>query len=154
MSFALFHKALAGTIGTLFDKQSQPMFKRVDKIRCWEVEIISMVSSLTWMVIQRLLYDLKNPKQLQLPVGKWLSKIGVQKIQKDYQQAIKEKMQSLRCLTMICRPPSMKMLDIRVICRQKDENHQPNQPSNNDQCFHHIETSQLICRATQLMVFI
>ena len=32
MSFALFHKALAGAIGTLFDKQSQPMFKRVDKM--------------------------------------------------------------------------------------------------------------------------
>ena len=121
MSLELFHEVPAGAIETLFDEQNQPLFKRADLGKYLGIEdVIHNFRDLP-SHHNRLRLDLegwgptptlgrtKNPhgifinldgsiemavwskKPKAVPLVKWLSKKGVEKIQEEHKQTIKEK---------------------------------------------------------------
>ena len=106
MSLELFDEVPAGATEALFDAQNQPLFKQADLgkylgIKGWNQSLgvrhpplggkkIPMISSLIWIILQRWLYDLKNPRQL-VALIKWLTKKGVEKIQVEHQQTITDR---------------------------------------------------------------
>ena len=118
MSLELFHKVLAGAIETLFDEQSQPLFKRADlgkylgirnirdNFKDFPLHHAHPRSAIEGVGLYNTLGRVKNPhdifinldsaieiavrskKPRAVALVKWLTKKGEEKIQEEHQQAI------------------------------------------------------------------